>query len=71
MNSKAEECGGLHPKLDIPVFPSMVHPLLSSETAQVLFLEMLFPSGTTSVLTSAITAALSPAPTMVSKPISR
>lgn len=71
MDSKAEECGGAHPKLDNPVFPGMVHPLLSSQTAQVLFLNMLFPRGTTSVLTSAATVALGPMPTMVSKQVSQ
>lgn len=58
VKQRAEESGGPHPKLDIPVFPSMVHPLLSSQTSQVLFLSMLFPRGTTSVLTSGATAAL-------------
>lgn len=60
MDSKAEGRGvwRSHPKLDIPVFPSMVHPLLSSQTSQVLFLSMLFPRGTTSGLTSVATAAL-------------
>lgn len=69
MDGKGEECQGPHPKLDIPVFPGMVHPLLSSQTAQLLFLNTIFPRGTTLVLTSAATAALGPVPTMVSKPV--
>lgn len=63
MNGIADERGGHHPKIDIRVLPGMVHPMLSSQTAQVLFLNMLFPRGTISVLTStsAATAALDPA----------